>query len=470
MTRGRSRRATLEGSARCPGIELAGLAGLLVAAALVGGTIIGSVAAAHVARRDRAGAGRRRPPRPRARTGACRGRRVLRRLPARPSRRASASTSRRSRRPPKAAAIATIDAAVADGRAAAGRRRPAQGADRGGRARRLRAARRPGRPDRGGRRRPAAGLGVVKDGAGAAADGARRDRRPSWAPSCAAGKTLKDDRRPTRACPTTTVIGGGRRRGQGRTWTRPSRPGTIKPGPGRPGPRAAQGEPGRRSAAARSADRTGRVARRRRRRLTAPGTASSAGSVEDDDLAEPVAGPQPVEGVLEVVEPDPAVDEPLDRQAPVEVRARRSAGSRPPGRRSRSSSRGSGGCRRPADRPRTTARASNGVIPTSTAVPPSGRLSIASSTVVDAADRLEHEVRAAVGQVAQRLERGGPIVAGEQAVASRRPRAPRRAWPRPVDGDDPRRAREDRAHDARQPDAAEPDDRHAGAGRARRRS
>ena len=38
-----------------------------------------------------------------------------------------------------------------------------------------------------------------------------------------------------------------------------------------------------------------------------------------------------VEGVLDVVEADPAVDQPLDRQAAVERPARRSAGSRSAG-------------------------------------------------------------------------------------------------------------------------------------------
>ncbi len=44
-----------------------------------------------------------------------------------------------------------------------------------------------------------------------------------------------------------------------------------------------------------------------------------AGSVEDDDLAQAVAGAQPVEGALEVVEGEPAVDEPLDRESAGEV-------------------------------------------------------------------------------------------------------------------------------------------------------
>ena len=46
---------------------------------------------------------------------------------------------------------------------------------------------------------------------------------------------------------------------------------------------------------------------------------------------------------------------------------------------------------------------------------------MASSTVVDPADRLEDEVRAAVGQVAQRLDGRRPVVAGERARPSRRP-------------------------------------------------
>ena len=47
----------------------------------------------------------------------------------------------------------------------------------------------------------------------------------------------------------------------------------------------------------------------------------------------------------------------------------------------------------------------------------------------DPADRLEDEVRAAVGQVAQRRDRGRRVVRRRAGRPSRRPRARRRAWP-----------------------------------------
>ena len=107
----------------------AGFAGLLVATALVGGTIIGSVAASTAPPRPRpagSGRGRRQPG-----SGACRqAGRVLRRLPPGVRRRTSAWTNPRSPRPPRRRPIATIDDAGGRGRAAPGRRGPAQGPDR----------------------------------------------------------------------------------------------------------------------------------------------------------------------------------------------------------------------------------------------------------------------------------------------------------------------------------------------------
>ena len=67
------------------------------------------------------------------------------------------------------------------------------------------------------------------------------------------------------------------------------------------------------------------------RRDDRQGGAEVGGRSSSHDLAEAVAGPQPVEGGLEVVEADPPVDEPLDRQPAGEVERARSAGSRPAG-------------------------------------------------------------------------------------------------------------------------------------------
>ena len=106
--------------------------GLLVVAALVGGTVISSVAAA-----TPRGAGRRRPrPRQPPHRGTCRRRRRrgLRRRSGRPFA-ANLGVAEAALAPAaKPAALATVDQAVSRREAHHGRRRPAQGTDRGRRA------------------------------------------------------------------------------------------------------------------------------------------------------------------------------------------------------------------------------------------------------------------------------------------------------------------------------------------------
>ena len=112
-----------------PTLRTAGLAGLLVATALVGGTIIGSVAAATAPGRRH-----RRPAAAAAASPApATGAKVAEYCAAFRKSFAAALGVDESALAPAArqAAIATIDAAVDRGRAAPGRRRPAQGADRG---------------------------------------------------------------------------------------------------------------------------------------------------------------------------------------------------------------------------------------------------------------------------------------------------------------------------------------------------
>ena len=101
---------------------------------------------------------------------------------------------------------------------------------------------------------------------------------------------------------------------------------------------------------------------------------------EDDHLARIRALTQAVERVLELVESDPPIDEPIDRQASVEVELRV---AREVDRRFREAVVRAENRRLPSTNGYTSNDAStpNGVIPTSTAVPPSGRAWIASSIV-----------------------------------------------------------------------------------------
>ncbi len=169
---------------------------------------------------------------------------------------------------------------------------------------------------------------------------------------------------------------------------------------------------------------------------------SELGSVEDDDLAQAVAGAQSIEGGFQVVEPDAPVDQPLDRQPAGEMERGVAREVDRPDRRTRSSSRGSAGCRRRTGRPRTTPAPRPA---SSRRGRPSRRaaaLSMASSTVVGR-------------PIASKTKSGPPSVRSRSAsivAAGRRPRAgrrsrrgrgPRRAWPRP--GRSPRSARRRRA-------------------------
>ena len=268
---------------------------------------------------------------------------------------------------------------------------------------------------------------------------------------------------PTRACPYETVTAAVARLGQGRSRrrrrrrhasSRPARTGSS-PGSSRTSPTAGCATHARPLRDARG---------------TGAGQLRPRPQSKTTTWRRPVAGAQPVEGGLEVVEADPAVDEPVDRQPPVEVERRvarevdrrvgeavvraedppaavdervdRERGARP---RTASSRRG-----RPSRRAAGLDREFDGR---------------------DPADGLEDEVRAAVGQVAQRRDRLGRVRRRRGGRPWRRPSARRRASPSTRsmatirDG-----AGEDRAHHARQPDAAEPDDRHASRRPARRPS
>ena len=135
-----------------------------------------------------------------------------------------------------------------------------------------------------------------------------------------------------------------------------------------------------------------------------------AGTAGDGPAMEPTSSDRVSRGPMTWRSPSPArsrskassrssspirpVDEALDGQPAGQVERRVAAGSRRPGRRSRSSSRGSAGRRRRTGRRSNDARTSTGVIPTRTAVPPRGRASIASSTVGTRPIASKHEVRA----------------------------------------------------------------------------
>ena len=186
-------------------------------------------------------------------------------------------------------------------------------------------------------------------------------------------------------------------------------------------------------------------------------------SVEDDDLAQPVARAKAVEGGLQVVEPDPPIDEAIDRQAPVEVQL---GVAREVDRRVGEAvvrTRGSGGCRPRTGRPRTTPGSRTG---SCRRARPSRRWAVPRSPVPPWArarwPRTRSRGRRRSGRAAPRWWRPG-----------RRRRAARR-WPRTRA---PRRSlaatrsmatiatrlRERRApitHD--RPTPTEPDDRHAG--------
>ena len=120
--------------------------------------------------------------------------------------------------------------------------------------------------------------------------------------------------------------------------------------------------------------------------------------LEHHDLARRLPGPQAVEGVLEVVERQVPVDEPVDGQLARPGTPPRSAGSRPPRRPTRSWTRGSAARRRRTGTPRTPPTSPNRVSPTSTAVPPGGSAAIACAIGRREPDRLEHEVRPAVAR------------------------------------------------------------------------
>ena len=140
---------------------------------------------------------------------------------------------------------------------------------------------------------------------------------------------------------------------------------------------------------------------------------------------------------------DAPVDQPLDRQPAGKVERGVAREVDRPDRRTRSSSRGSAGCRRRTGRPRTTPARSTGVIPTSTAVPPSGRISMASSTV--AGRPIASNTKSGPPSVRSRRASigGGAVIGRQQAVGRAEGRAPRPAWPRP--GRSPRSARPRRA-------------------------
>ena len=163
----------------------AGLAGALVVAALVGGTLISAVAASTAAPRtaDHADpvAAAAAPSAAAAATLASTAPRSGRRSP-----RTSASSEADMVAAARKAAVATIDEAVDRRRPDDGRGRPAQGADRRGPGRRLCAARR--LAARRSRRRP---LGVAQDGLTAAADALELTPAEVRA-QLRAGKSLKD--------------------------------------------------------------------------------------------------------------------------------------------------------------------------------------------------------------------------------------------------------------------------------------
>ena len=166
------------------------------------------------------------------------------------------------------------------------------------------------------------------------------------------------------------------------------------------------------------------------------------GSVEDDHLPEPLAGSQAIECALDLVEGDPAVDEPLDREPPREMergvarevdRRVGEAVVRPEDPAAAVDER--------VDRERGT-RLERGH-PDQDRRPAERQAVDRELDRRDAADRLEHEVRPAVGQVAQGGDRAGRVVGGDEAVGRADRAGDRRASPRP--GRSRRSARRPRA-------------------------
>ena len=172
--------------------------------------------------------------------------------------------------------------------------------------------------------------------------------------------------------------------------------------------------------------------------------------------------------MLQVVERDPAVDQPIDRQPARQME--RGVGREVPGRigksvvgaqdpaaavheridrerRARLERRHPDQDRRPAHR-----QALDGEL--------HGR---------DAPDGFEHVVRAAIGQFAQRLDHGRPVVRGDQPIRGADRSGDVEFARHAIDGDDARRAREDRTHHAREPDPTKADDSNGLAGRHGRR-